>query len=178
MGYMYVFQFLFPQDIKGMGFPRSGIAGSYGGFIPSFLKNHHTVFQSGCIGLHFLPAMQECSLFSRPSPAFFLIYLSIFFFCRLFDDGHSDWCDVVSNHSFNLHFSNKWCWASFHVPVSHLYVFFGEMSHQVPFPLLDCLFFWCWIVWAACIFLKLILYQLFHLLLFSPILRVVFSPCL
>ena len=99
MGYMYVFQFLFPQDIKGI--PRSGIAGSYGGFIPSFLKNHHTVFQSGCISLHFPPAMQECSLFSIPSPAFF------FFFCRLFDDGHSDWWEVVSNRSFNLYFSNK-----------------------------------------------------------------------
>ena len=29
----------------------------------------------------------------------------------------------------NMHFSdNEWCWASFHVFVSHLYVFFGEMS--------------------------------------------------
>ena len=33
------------------------------------------------------------------------------------------------------------------------------------------LFFWHWVVWAACIFWKLILYRLFHLLLFSPILR-------
>ena len=30
----------------------------------------------------FPPAMQECSLFSIPSPAFII--------CRLFDDGHSD----------------------------------------------------------------------------------------
>ena len=43
---------------------------------------------------------------------------------------------------------------------------------------LGCLLSWYWVVWAACIFWKSILCQLFHLLLFSHILRVVFSPCL
>ena len=35
--------------------------------------------------------MQECSLFSTPFPAFIVF--------RLFDEGHSDWCEAVSHCS-------------------------------------------------------------------------------
>ena len=41
----------------------------------------------------------------------------------------SDWCEVIPHCSFDFHFSaNEWCWASFHVFMGHLYVFFGKMS--------------------------------------------------
>ena len=46
-----------------------------------------------------------------------------------FDDGYSNRSEVISHCGFDLHSPNYWwCWASFHVPVGHLYIFFGKMS--------------------------------------------------
>ena len=78
--------------------PRSGIAGSYGDFIPTFLWNLHTVFHSD-YQYTFPPTVPECSLFSTPPPAIIV--------CRHFDDGHSDRCEVISHCCVDLHFSNN-----------------------------------------------------------------------
>ena len=60
----------------------------------------------------------------------------------IFDDGHSDWCEVISHCNFNLNFSsNEQCSAGFHVFISHLHAFFREMSVQVFCPFFDWVIF-------------------------------------
>ena len=94
MGYVCLFQFWFPQGIcLGVGL--------LGHMVVLFLVFKGISIPSSImvVSFTFPPIVQECSLFSKPSPAF-IVY-------RLFGDGHSDWCEVISHCSFDLHFSNN-----------------------------------------------------------------------
>ena len=95
MGYMCLFQFWFPQGIclgvgllghmvvlfqvfKGISIPSSIVAVSI--YIPT----------NNARGFSFLHALS-----------------GIYLFVDFFDDGHSDWCEVIPNCSFDLHFRAK-----------------------------------------------------------------------
>ena len=96
--------------------PISGIAGSYGCFTSSFLKNLPAVFHSGCICLY---SHKQCKRIQ-----FSLHPFQHLVFVDFFDDGPDDWCEVIPHCSFDLHFcNNEQRWASFCVFSSHLYVF-------------------------------------------------------
>ena len=64
--------------------------------------------------------------------------------CCDFEKSHSDRCEVVSHCGFYLLSSDdRWYWASFHVPISHHYIFFGKMSLHTLCP------FFSWVVYLT-----------------------------
>ena len=115
-------------------------------FYFQFLWKPHTIFYNGCTNLHsrqhqfILPStVNKGSLFSTSLP------MSVI--CVLFDDSHSDRCEVKYHCGFDFHFSDDEILSISQVPIGHLYALHGKTVFSGFRPILQagCVLF-CFLV--------------------------------
>ena len=176
---MTLFELWFSQGIC----PGVGLLGHTVVLVFSFLRTLHTILHSGCINLH---SHQQCKKVPfSPHPLqhllfldflimailtgvrWYLIVVSFLFVCLFFLIVVLICISLMINdveHSFMCLLA---------ICISSLERYLFRSSAQFWIGLFVCFCYWA--AWAACKFWRLILCQLLHLQIFSPILRLSFG---
>ena len=162
LGYMCLFQFWFPC----CKCPAVELLGHMA-VLSSCLRNLHTFLHSGCTSLH---SYQQCKMV--PFYPYHLQHLLLVEFLIAAILMNMRWYLIVVLIYISLIMSGEQLFMYF-LAICMTSLQKCLLSSLANFRL-GYSFFWYWAAWTACIFFRLIICQLLHLLLFLPFWRVSF----